>query len=126
MTTEELFQLYLREREYQRQVFGEYSKSPLNVASFLILHQEYTKKAQSLYIQQWDHSLPPWLLNTIEFSQQGSAPVKTYQEIIKNFALHGACLETFIHADPRLWRWDGKINQKWEAINGQTRSENSG
>ena len=118
MRQDQLFKLYLREREHQRRVFGEYhTESPLNLASFLILHGEYTRKAKHLYVQQWDKRLPPWLLNTVEHAQQGSAPVRTYQEIIKNFALHGACLETFAQIDPDMWRRGEDIKRKWKVHN---------
>ena len=114
MHINELFELYSKEREYQRRVFGEYSASePLNLASFLVLHREYSRKADQMYVQQWDHELPLWLLSTKEFTQQRSAPVKTYEAIIKNFVLYGACLEAYTVINPMLWRDEELIKPKW-------------
>lgn len=114
MNIDTLMELYVKERDYQKKVFGDYGRlGVLNLASFLTLHREYLRKAEHMYIQKWDDNLPPWLKNTAEFAQQGSAPVKTYEYIIKNFVLHGAALETYTEIDPTNWR-GYEINPKWK------------
>ena len=114
MNSENLIKLYLKEREYQTKVFGDYRDlDVLNLASFILLHKEYLNKAEHMYVQQWDRDLPEWLLNCREFEIQGSAPVKTYQAIIKNFALHGAAIETLTNINPDMWRYEEPIKSKW-------------
>ena len=115
MDSEKLITLYLKEREYQKRVFGNYQDlSVLNLSSFLILHREYLRKAEHMYVQQWDRNLPPWLGSCNEFEIQGTAPVKTYEALVKNFALHGAALETFTDINPSMWRFGETIKPKWQ------------
>lgn len=114
MDSNKLITLYLKEREYQRRVFGDYKNlKVLNLASFLILHREYLEKAEHMYVQQWDRDLPLWLESCKEFETQGNAPVKTYEAIIKNFALYGAAIETFTDINPSMWRFGEEIKPKW-------------
>jgi len=102
-----LIELYKKEREYETCVFGEYSQvQPLNFASFLIFLQQYIKKALEAYTGKWDSELPPWLIDCKEFRQDGTAPVKAYEEVIKIMALAGAALETYTQIDPDKWRED--------------------
>jgi len=115
MESDKVIELYLKEREYQKRVFGDYKNiSVLNLASFLLLHREYVQKAENMYAQQWDNDLPPWLGNCREHEIQGTAPVKTYEAIIKNFALHGAAIETFTSINPSMWRFGEDIKPKWK------------
>jgi len=107
MEIEDLVELYKKERDYETCVFGEYSQvKPLNFASFLIFLQQYIKKALTAYTGKWDTELPPWLISCKEFQQDGSAPVKAYEEVIKIMALAGAALETYTIIDPEKWRAD--------------------
>ena len=102
-----LIELYQKEREFETCVFGEYSQvAPLNFASFLIFLKQYIEKALDAYTGKWDTELPPWLLSCKEFQQDGSAPVKAYEEVIKIMALAGAALETYTEIDPEKWRDD--------------------
>jgi hypothetical protein len=113
MTVEELFEVYKKEREYQRKAFGEYRLNPtLNVASFLTFIEEYLEKAQKAYVYDWTSNKPPWLKTTKEFTVVGLSPVKTYEHLIKVFALTGAALETFLAMDPESWRAEG-VKEKW-------------
>ena len=114
MTKEELFELYKKEREYQRQIFGYYSSNPsLNLASFIILVENYIKKVKENYVTTWSEDLPPWLLETREFNEQGTAPVKSYEDLVKLFALAGAALESFAIIDIKRWREEG-VKDKWK------------
>ncbi len=102
-----LIDLYKKEREFEKCVFGNYNEvKPLNFASFLIFIQQYIKKALEAYSGKWDTELPPWLLSCKEYDQDGSAPVKAYEEVIKIMALAGAALETYTEIDPDKWRED--------------------
>ena len=92
--------LYQKERDYERHVFGEYSQDKsLNFASFLIFLEHYIKKAKKAYTGKWDHNLPPWLVSCSEFNNHGVAPTKAYEEIIKVMALAGAALESSADID---------------------------
>ena len=112
MDQEKLFKLYLIEREYQRKVFGDYRDKPsLNLASFIVFLETYLKRAKESYAENWTASLPDWLEDCIEYDQ-GTAPVKTYEFIIKIMALAGAALETYTEINPDEWRRDG-VKDKW-------------
>ena len=101
-----LFELYQKEREYQRCCFGEYSDlKSLNFASFLLFIEEYLQKAKKGYSGKWDGELPSWLFTSQEM-KEGSAPVEAYEQLVKVFALAGAALETFADINPTEWRKD--------------------
>lgn len=107
-------ELYKKERAYEESIFGDYSKDPnMNVASLLLMIEVYLKKAKDSYVSKWEYDRPDWLLNANE-CKQGTCPVpsKTYEHLIKVFALSGAALEAFTEIDPTLWRDDG-IKEKW-------------
>ena len=110
-----LFELYQREREYQRCCFGEYSDiKSLNFASFLLFIEEYLQKAKKGYSGKWDAEPPLWLL-TSEEMKEGSAPVEAYEQLVKVFALAGAALETFADINPTEWRKDlEEESTKWK------------
>jgi len=115
MDSDKLITLYLKEREYQKRVFGDYKDlTVFNLPSFLLLHRDYVRRAEQMYVDQWEDTLPPWLATCKEYEIQRTAPVRTYQAIIKNFALHGAALETFAEINPTMWRFGEDINQKWK------------
>ncbi len=110
-----LFELYQREREYQRCCFGEYSDlKSLNFASFLLFIEEYLQKAKKGYSGKWEGQLPQWLMDSTEMIE-GSAPVEAYEQLVKVFALAGAALETFSNINPEKWRTDPEEEStKWK------------
>ena len=55
MRLNDVIQIYLKEREYERSVFGDYQNLPeLSFPSFLIFLREYVDKAISAYTGKWD------------------------------------------------------------------------
>ena len=113
MDQERLFELYNLEREYQKKVFGDYrNNDSLNLASFIVFLETYLKRAKESYVESWSSELPPWLMECTEFDDQGTAPVKSYEFIIKIMVLAGAILETYTDIKPEEWRKDG-IKDKW-------------
>lgn len=65
--------------------------------------------------KKWDNKLPPWLINCEEFKNNGIAPVKAYEEIIKVMSLAGAALETYTEIDPSKWRENSEVDAlKWK------------
>ena len=76
----------------------------------------YLDKAEKAYVSKWKHEMPDWLIEArergnVNFSSS-PAPVKTYEELIKVFALSGAALKAFTNINPEHWRDDG-IKDKW-------------
>ncbi len=113
MTREKLLEVYEKERDYQKRVFGDPSKAPcLNVSSFLLFLQNYIEKANKDYVDKWESKKPKWFKDSAEYTLQGSAPIKTYEQLVKIMALAGAALEAFAELDPDFWREEG-IKQKW-------------
>lgn len=114
MTTNEIIKLYEKERQYQKNVFGEYKNNPsLNLASFLAFIETYIDRAIKDYSEKWTNKKPEWLLASSELIIQGSCPMDTYESLIKIFALSGAALETYSAIDVSKWRNDG-IKDKWK------------
>lgn len=116
MKIEDVIEVYKKERYYETCVFGNYEQiQALNFASFLLFLKEYIDKALKAYTGKWDTELPPWLLTTAEYEQDGSAPVKAYEEVVKIMALSGAALETYTSIDPEKWREDLEAHMsKWK------------
>jgi len=116
MKIEDIIELYKKERYYETCVFGEYKNiQTLSFASFLIFLKEYVDKAIEAYAGKWDTELPPWLRSCKEYEQDGSAPVKAIEEVIKIMALAGASLETYTSIDPEKWREDLEAHMsKWK------------
>ena len=115
MSMEQTFALIAKEMEYQRRVFGDYKDlKALNLASHLIFQESYLNRAKDAYVQKWTADIPAWMLNCRELQIQCSAPVLTYDAIIKNAALNLSCLKANLSANPAMWRADGKINDKWK------------
>jgi len=113
MDLKELFELYKRERDYQTTVFGDYkNNTSLNLASFLAFLQSYIEKAIRLYTSDWTEEIPSWLVSCREYEIQGTAPSKTYEELVKIFTLAGAALEVYTDMDIDEWRKEGP-KQKW-------------
>jgi len=115
MDIRSLFELYTKEREYQRCCFGEYSDvKTLNLASFLLFIEEYLQKSKKGYCGKWEANLPTWLCNSEEM-KEGSAPAEAYEQLVKVFVLAGAALETFTTIDPAEWRKDlEEESTKWK------------
>ena len=116
MTRNEIIELFLKERDYEKSVFGDYKNLPeLSFPSFLIFLKQYADKALQAYTEKWDNELPPWLRGCAEMSTQGSAPVKAYEEVIKIMALAGAALETYTDIDAKKWRENPEVDaKKWK------------
>lgn len=113
MKLEELIQLYIKERKYEKERFGDYKDiKSLNVASFIILLKNYIEKAEKSYSGNWETDLPPWLVSCNEQKLGSTAPVKVYEEIIKIMALAGAALETYTVINPEKWREKDEIEHK--------------
>jgi hypothetical protein len=116
MSSDNVIALYEKERDYEKCVFGDYSKVPsLNLASFIVFLNIYLKKVNAAYTGKWENELPPWLITCKEHEQDGTAPVKAYEEIIKIMALAGATLEAFTEIDVSRWREDLEAEmKKWK------------
>lgn len=105
--------IYLKEREYQKRIFGnQKGNEAMNVSSFLTFLQSYIDKASKSYCEKWNNNLPDWLIQCREFSLQKTAPVKTYSYLIKILALTGAALEFFTDINVNEWR-NEEPNTKW-------------
>ena len=109
-------ELYKKERDYERSVFGEYHDDPsLSFPSFLIFLEKYVKRAKEAYGGKWESELPPWLRGCKEHMNGGYAPVKAYEEVIKVMALAGAALEAYTIIDPSKWRENAESDAaKWK------------
>lgn len=117
MNTEDVVQLYKKERGYQTDAFGEYENNPsLNLASFLVFLDDYVKRAKKEYVVKWTPNLPLWLKSCKEQELQGSAPVKAYEHLVKIFTLAGAALEAYAEIDISEWRKEG-VKSKWKEMN---------
>lgn len=116
MTPQQIFALYEKERDYETCVFGDYSQvDSLNLASFIVFLDIYLKKVKAAYAGKWESELPPWLKTCKEIEQDGNAPIKAYEEIIKIMALAGATLEAFTEVDVSKWREDMEAEmKKWK------------
>ena len=116
MTPQQIFTLYEKERDYETCVFGDHSKvKSLNLASFIVFLDIYLKKVKAAYTGRWENELPPWLKQCREYEQDGNAPVKAYEEIIKIMALAGATLEAYTEIDTSKWREDLESEmEKWK------------
>ena len=108
--------LYQKERDYERSIFGEYNENPsLSFPSFILIIEQYIKKAKEAYVGKWEKDLPPWLKTCVEHQNGGFAPVKAYEELIKVMALSGAALETYAVIDPNKWRENAESDaEKWK------------
>lgn len=114
MKSEEVIELYKKEREYQKVVFGEYiDDKVLNTASFIVFLDNYINKIKSSYSEKWVRDLPGWLIACKESHMQEKAPAEVYEHLIKIMALAGAALETYTIIDVEKWREEG-VNDKWK------------
>ena len=117
MTSEELFQLYLKEREYQTKIFGDFrDNESLTLSSMLLFIERYLQKSKDSYADKWTSEFPAWMKSCEELGGGDTAPILSYENLIKVFALAGAALETFAIIDPLCWRTDG-VKKKW--LNGK-------
>jgi len=119
--------LYIKERKYERSVFGDYRNTKsLSFPSFLVFLKQYVDKAYEAYADVWTNDLPPWLLNCEEFENNGIAPVKAYEEVIKIMALAGAALESYTEIDAEMWRTNPEEDsKKWKENSGKGGSVNN-
>lgn len=100
-----VIELYRRERKYEEQKFGSYDRNEvLSVASLLLFIRYYVDRALESYVKDWTTEIPEWLISTFESETQLTAPVKTYEDIIKIMALAGAALESYTVVNPEKWR----------------------
>ncbi len=114
MDSNTLMEVYLKERNYQKQIFGNVKDSEvLNVSSFLNFLDVYLKKAKNKYSEGWVDEKPNWMISCKEFDHQNSAPVEMYEHLIKIMTLAGAALEAYTEIEPILWRSEG-IKDKWK------------
>lgn len=113
---DDVVEIYRKEREYEQSIFGRYEDlKSLNVASFILLLENYIEKMKAAYCGKWDKELPPWLLNCNEFDINKSAPVGVYENLIVIMTLAGAALEAYTKIDPNEWRSNPEIDKKkWE------------
>jgi len=118
MNRSQVIALYEKERQYEEEVFGDYSKiKSLSFPSFLVFLRVYIDKAEKAYAGKWEKELPPWLKTCAEFETEakGAAPVKAYEEVIKIMALAGAALETYTIIDASKWRENPETDaEKWK------------
>lgn len=116
MDIRQVLAIYEKEREYETCAFGDYRElKSLNFGSFILIIEAYIQKVKTAYTAKWDKELPPWLLTCKEFQQDGNAPVKAYEELIKVMALAGAALEAYTQVDVTKWREDIEAeSQKWK------------
>jgi len=114
MDIETLMKIYIKEREYQKNCFGEYKDmNSLNFASFLNFIRQYLNKSEKAYAEKWDSELPGWLVMCDEM-HEGTGPADAYEQLIKLFALAGAALETYTELDPEKWRANPDEGKKWK------------
>ncbi|MHA1802254.1 MAG: hypothetical protein ACTSWJ_11000 [Candidatus Heimdallarchaeaceae archaeon] len=122
MSPAEIMELYLKERDYQSKIFGDYkTDKSLSFPSFIIFLQTYIKEIELYYTKKWQTDLPEWMLNCAEYRNHKVAPVKAYEQLIKVMALAGAALEAYAEIDPEKWRqnphqdgekWKNKVKEK--------------
>lgn len=118
MDREKSIRLYEKERAYEEIVFGDYKQLPnLNLSSFLLFIERYINEAKESYAGPWvpneKDSIPDWLSNCKELQDLGHCPDKTYECLIKIFALAGAALETYSEIDIDKWRFGLEPKGKW-------------
>jgi hypothetical protein len=113
---DKMCELYIKEREYQKSIFGEYSNNPnFNVATFLQFIEHYLEKSKKAYVSKWTKERPEWLKDCTEFlgePDERTAPIEAYEQLVKIFTLAGAALESFTDIDIDKWREKG-IKDKW-------------
>jgi len=112
----DIMKLYFKERDYEVNVFGEYSDDKsLSFPSFLLFLKTYVDKAIAAYTGKWERELPPWLISCKEHENHGVAPIKAYEEVIKILALSGAALETYTKINADKWRENSEEDsKKWK------------
>ena len=100
-----VLELYIKEREYQRKVFGDYTNDKsLSFPSFICFLKTYAKEIELYYTKRWQTKKPDWLITCAEHDNHGVAPIKAYEQLIKLMALAGAALEVYAEIDPDKWR----------------------
>ena len=114
MNRQKIIDLYIKEREYEESVFGNYFENEsLNLASFLTFLETYINKAKKTYTNKWSVDKPKWLIECKEEIVQGTSPIQTYEILIKIMALAGAALESYVDIDIDEWRNEKNPKEKW-------------
>jgi hypothetical protein len=114
MQIESILELLKKERGYEIKTFGSYDNyRSFNVMSFLTFIEEYITKCKHAYSSKWERSLPDWLLECKEISEQGTAPIEVYENLIKIMTLAAAALETYTQIDVEEWRKNLEPKEKW-------------
>ena len=84
MNQSNLIELFIKERDYELGIFGDYQNNPaLNLASFITFLKIYLDKVEKSYAGVWStkDEFPDWLKDTAESKVGQSAPVKAYVEV---------------------------------------------
>ena len=112
----DVIEIYKKERDYQKEVFGDYKHDKsLSFPSFIAFLRTYIKEIELYYTKRWQTEKPGWLIDCAEHSNHGVAPIKAYEQLIKVMALAGAALETYAELDPEKWREDPEKDAlKWK------------
>ena len=117
MKKSEVLDLFIKERDYQTSVFGNYQNNPtLNLASFITFLKIYLSKVEKSYTGVWTSAdeFPKWLKGTVESDIGATSPVNSYENLIKLMALAGAALEAYVEVDINEWRNNPTIDgKKW-------------
>lgn len=115
MQIETIFELLRKERAYEFKTFGSYKNyKSFNVLSFLTFIEEYIKNSKQVYSSKWrGESIPTWLTSCKELTEQGTAPIEVYENLIKIMSLAAAALETFTEINVEEWRKNLMPKDKW-------------
>lgn len=125
MEQSDIIKLFIKERDYETCVFGDYKNNPtLNFASFITFLKIYLNRVEKAYAGVWSpkEKFPDWLKNTVESKHGGTGPVEAYENLIKLMALAGAALEAYVDVDVDSWRRNPELDsKKW--IENKTKGE---
>jgi len=111
----EIIKLFIKERDYETCVFGDYKNDPtLNLASFITFLKIYLNRVEKAYTGVWSprEKFPDWLKNTDESKNGGNGPIEAYENLIKLMALAGAALEAYAEIDVDAWRRNPELDSK--------------
>lgn len=115
MQIETILELLRKERAYEFKTFGSYKDyKSFNVLSFITFIEEYINKSKQIYSSKWrGDEIPTWLTNCKELTEQGTAPIEVYENLIKIMSLAAAALETYTELDVEEWRKNLEPKDKW-------------
>lgn len=115
MEQSEIIKLFIKEREYETCIFGDYKNNPsLNLASFITFLKIYLDRIEKSYTGVWSpkEKFPDWLKNTVESESGGTAPIEAYENLIKLMSLAGAALEAYVEVNVNSWRKSPELDSK--------------